>query len=185
MLKLGHILRQTRNTWEIFKCDALEGWRGSVGPIVWEMNKSYKESGGEEHPTYSKGKKANWIGHILRRNRLLKHVIEAKIERTGRRRRRRKQLLGDLKKLRRYWSLKKGSTSSFWMRQSLWKRLWTCLKTDYPKARRRERRKKVRNKEWRNDWIKWMNGWMTEWMNKTYNSPLIRSQNLWLVLHVL
>jgi hypothetical protein len=44
-----------------------------------------------------KGRKANWIGHILRRNCLLKHVIEGKlqgrIEMTGRRGRRRKQLL--------------------------------------------------------------------------------------------
>jgi hypothetical protein len=27
-----------------------------------------------------KGRKANWIGHILRRNFLLKHVIEGKLE---------------------------------------------------------------------------------------------------------
>ena len=48
-----------------------------------------------------KRKKANWIGHILRRNCLLKQVIEGKIEGrvevTGRRGRRRKQLLDDLK----------------------------------------------------------------------------------------
>jgi hypothetical protein len=46
-------------------------------------------------------RKANWIGHILRRNCLLKHVIEGKlegrIEVTGRRARRRKQLLCDFK----------------------------------------------------------------------------------------
>jgi hypothetical protein len=48
-------------------------------------------------------KKANWIGHILRRNCLLKHVIEGKIEVTGRRIRRRKQLLDDLKEQRGYW----------------------------------------------------------------------------------
>jgi hypothetical protein len=57
-----------------------------------------------------KRRKANWIGHILRRNCLLKHVIEGKlagrIEMTGRRRRRRKQLLDDLKEKRRYWKLK-------------------------------------------------------------------------------
>jgi hypothetical protein len=44
---------------------------------------------------------ANWIGHILRRNCLLKHVIEGKlkgrIEMTVRKGRRRKQLLHDLK----------------------------------------------------------------------------------------
>jgi hypothetical protein len=53
-----------------------------------------------------KRRKANWIGHILRRNCLLKHVIERKlegrIEMTGRRGRRRKQLLDDLKEKRRY-----------------------------------------------------------------------------------
>jgi hypothetical protein len=46
----------------------------------------------------------------LRRNCLLKHVIEGKlegrIEMTGRRGRRRKQLLDDLKEMRRYWKLK-------------------------------------------------------------------------------
>jgi hypothetical protein len=48
-----------------------------------------------------KRRKANWIGNILRRNCLLKHVIEGKlegrIEMTGRRGRRSKQLLDDLK----------------------------------------------------------------------------------------
>jgi hypothetical protein len=57
-----------------------------------------------------KRRKANWIGHILRRNCLLKHVIEGKLEGrvevTGRRGRRRKQLLDDLKELRSYWQLK-------------------------------------------------------------------------------
>jgi hypothetical protein len=57
-----------------------------------------------------KRRKTNWIGHILRRNCLLKHVIEGKLEGrikiTGRRGRRRKQLLDDLKKKRRYWKLK-------------------------------------------------------------------------------
>jgi hypothetical protein len=57
-----------------------------------------------------KRRKANWIGHILRRNCLLKHVIEGKvegrIEMTGRRGRRRKQLLDDLNGKRRYCKLK-------------------------------------------------------------------------------
>jgi len=46
-------------------------------------------------------RKANWIGHILRRNCLLQRVIEGKIkggiEVTGRRGRRRRKLLDDLK----------------------------------------------------------------------------------------
>jgi hypothetical protein len=57
-----------------------------------------------------KRRKANWIGHILRRNCLLKHVIEGKlegrIEMTGIRGRWCKQLLDDLKEKRRYWKLK-------------------------------------------------------------------------------
>jgi hypothetical protein len=57
-----------------------------------------------------KRRKANWIGHILRRNCLPKHVIEGKlegrIEMTGRRGRRRKQLLDVLKEKRRYCKLK-------------------------------------------------------------------------------
>jgi hypothetical protein len=44
-----------------------------------------------------KQRKANWIGHILRRNYLLKHCIEGKIEESGRRGRRGKQLLDDFK----------------------------------------------------------------------------------------
>ena len=46
-------------------------------------------------------RKANWIGHIIRRNCLLQQVIEGKIKgQTGvtrRRERRRKKLLDDLK----------------------------------------------------------------------------------------
>jgi hypothetical protein len=48
-----------------------------------------------------KRRKTNWIGHILCRKCLLKHVIEGKIERrievTRRRGRRRRQLLDALK----------------------------------------------------------------------------------------
>ena len=55
-------------------------------------------------------RKANWIGHILRRNCLLKQVIEGKIkgqiEMTRRQGRRRKKLLGDIKNRRGYCELK-------------------------------------------------------------------------------
>jgi hypothetical protein len=64
---------------------------------------------GVEYPTYNR-RKANWIGHIVRRNCLLKHVIEGqlegRIEMTRRRGRRCKQLLDDVKEKRRYWTLK-------------------------------------------------------------------------------
>jgi hypothetical protein len=55
-----------------------------------------------------KRRKANWLGHILRRN-CLKHVTQRKIEGTGRRGRRRKQLLDDLMEKRGYWKLKEDS----------------------------------------------------------------------------
>jgi len=55
-------------------------------------------------------RKANWIGHILRRNCLPQQVIEGKIkgriEVTRRRGRRRKKLLDDLKDGRGYCELK-------------------------------------------------------------------------------
>ena len=52
-------------------------------------------------------RKGNWIGHILRSNCLLIHVIGGKMGGKdtvkGRRGRRRKQLLDDLKEKRGYW----------------------------------------------------------------------------------
>jgi len=55
-------------------------------------------------------RKANWIGHILRRNCLLQQFIEGKIEGgievTGRRGRRRRKLLDDPKERRGYFHLK-------------------------------------------------------------------------------
>jgi len=55
-------------------------------------------------------RKANWIGYILRRNCLLQRVIEGKtkdgLEVTGRRGRRLKKLLDDLKERRGYSHLK-------------------------------------------------------------------------------
>jgi hypothetical protein len=55
-------------------------------------------------------RKANWISHILRRNCLLQRVIEGKIqggiEVTGRRGRKRRKLLDDLKERRGYSHLK-------------------------------------------------------------------------------
>ena len=55
-------------------------------------------------------RKANWIGHILRRNCLLQQIIEGKvkgqIEVTKRRGRRRKKLVDDLKDRKGYCQLK-------------------------------------------------------------------------------
>jgi hypothetical protein len=56
--------------------------------------------------TAIKRKKSNWIGHILRRKRLQKHITEGKIEGTRRREKRCKPVLDDLKEITRYRNLK-------------------------------------------------------------------------------
>jgi len=64
--------------------------------------------------------KVKWIGHILQRNCLLKHITESKIEErkkvTGRQGRRHKQLFDDLKEERGYWKLEE---------EALYHTLWT------------------------------------------------------------
>jgi hypothetical protein len=72
-----------------------------------ENKRVLKRFGGERNILHTiQRNRAKWIGHILRRNCLLKHVIEGKIRGTGRRGRRRKQLLKCLKERRKYWKLK-------------------------------------------------------------------------------
>ena len=62
------------------------------------------------HTAKKKKGRLPWIGHCLRRNCLQKHVIEEKIDRrievTGRRGRRSKQLLRDFRETRGRWILK-------------------------------------------------------------------------------
>jgi hypothetical protein len=74
-------------------------------------------------------RKANWIGHILRRSCLLRQVIEENInggiEVTGSRGRRRRKLLDDLKERRGYSYLKEEALD-----RTMWNRLWTCRETD-------------------------------------------------------
>jgi len=102
---------------------------------MWEMNKYYlvKEQRNILHEI--RKRKANWIGHILRRNWLLQRVIEGKIkggiEVRGRRGRRRRKLLDDLKERTGYSHLKGGGSESHYVESPLWRRLWTCRKTDY------------------------------------------------------
>jgi hypothetical protein len=81
-----------------------------LDPSCEELKSIALGQGGEEYPAYIKRSKVNCIGHILHRNWLLKHVIEGKKERrlemTGKRRRRLKYLLDDLKEKTGYWKLK-------------------------------------------------------------------------------
>jgi hypothetical protein len=43
-MKLGHFGKWIRNNWGVLKCGAGEGWRRSVGPIVWVIKKCLIES---------------------------------------------------------------------------------------------------------------------------------------------
>jgi hypothetical protein len=67
----------------------------------------------EERNTLQTERKANWIGHILCRNCLIKHVIEGEIQPrivvTRRRGRRRRQLLDDFKEKKEYWKLREAA----------------------------------------------------------------------------
>jgi hypothetical protein len=71
-------------------------------------------------------RKAKCIGHVLRRNCLLKHVIEGKlrgkIEMRDRGGRRHKQLLDDLKGKKRYWKLKEKALDRIVWRTGLGRR---------------------------------------------------------------
>jgi hypothetical protein len=82
---------------------------GSTGPITSDT-KYYRVKEDRNILHAIKRWKANWIGHTLRRNCFLKRVIEGKIEGrievTGRRGRRRRQLLDDVKEMGRYRKLK-------------------------------------------------------------------------------
>jgi len=73
-------------------------------------NEVFQRDKEERNTLQIKRRKANWIGHIFRRDYLLKHVIEGKIqgriELTEIRGRRRKQLMDYLKVKSGYWKLK-------------------------------------------------------------------------------
>jgi hypothetical protein len=72
--------------------------------------------GGEEYLHTIRRRKANWIGHIMRRNSLLKHTVERKVKLgmqvMGRQGRRRIHLLDHIKKTRGYWELKEEALDS-------------------------------------------------------------------------
>ena len=84
-------------------------WSGKV------TNEQVLERIGEKR---SLRRKANWIGHILRRNCLLHYVIEGQMTEVKGGGRRRTQLLNDLRNRRRYWELKEEAEDrKRWIRQ--------------------------------------------------------------------
>ena len=112
------------------KCGAGEGWIDRVRNE--EVLLTVNQQRNILHAI--KKRKANWIGHILRTNCLIRQVIEGKIkgemEVTRRRGRRRKKLLDDLREGRGYWSSEGGSFKSPYVGESFWRRHWTCHYTD-------------------------------------------------------
>jgi len=89
--------------------------------MVWKM-KYYKEARRKKNNVRTvTWRRADWIGHILRKNCLLRHVIEGKIEGTGRRGRRRKQLLVGIEELRGCWKLKEKTLDCLLWRACFWR----------------------------------------------------------------
>ena len=82
--------------YEVLKCGA-GWWRRTSGglTVINEVSNGAKEERNILHSI--KLQKAKWIGHILHRNCLLKHIIGWKTGGTKRQARRRKQLLGACK----------------------------------------------------------------------------------------
>jgi hypothetical protein len=80
-------------------------------------------------------RKGNRVRHSLHRNCFQKHVVEVKIEGrmevTGGRGRRRKQLLDDLKEKRRFWKLKEEALGRTLWRIRFGRGYGPVVKTDY------------------------------------------------------
>ena len=105
-------------TWKLWEVDqkylgSFEMWYWSwVEKISWTdhlRNEVLHKVKKERYIIHTIKRRAYWIGRVLHRNCLLKYVVEekleARIEAMGRRGRRRKQLLYDLKQRRGYLKL--------------------------------------------------------------------------------
>ena len=103
---------RTADTGREFQWKSFEMWCWRrMDKIMWEMKKYYLKPNEQRNILHEiRKRKANWIGHILRRNCLLKQVIERKtkgeMEVRRRRGRRRRKLLDDLKDRMGYTHLK-------------------------------------------------------------------------------
>jgi hypothetical protein len=63
VLKGGYFGKQIKNTFEVVKCGAGEGLGRSVGMIVCELKKTYKESRGRDI-SYKQCKKGRLTGFV-------------------------------------------------------------------------------------------------------------------------
>jgi hypothetical protein len=73
-----------------------------------------------------KRRKANWIGHMLRRNCLLKQVMKGKREGTGRQGRRCKKLVEGLREKEKILKFESSKIELLSLEKLLWRRLRTC-----------------------------------------------------------
>jgi len=85
-------------------------WKRSFEQIMWEKKKCYRTKEERNILKIIQRMKGNLIGHMLRSNCLLKHVIEGQIDgrikMMGRRGRKHKLLLDEIKGKKGYWKLK-------------------------------------------------------------------------------
>ena len=102
VLKLGHF-GKIRYTWAASKCGAGKELGRVLDRLCEKSKRATQSQGGEEHLKYYKRRKGNGIDRYF----LLKHFVERKVEGTGKRGRRRKQLLNNLMETKRYWKCKK------------------------------------------------------------------------------
>jgi hypothetical protein len=59
--------------WKVLKCGAVEEGRRSVVQIVWKMGEALHRVKKKRNILHTiKRRKAQWIGHVLRKNTLLK-----------------------------------------------------------------------------------------------------------------
>jgi len=65
-------------TIEVLKCGSDEEWKDQLERPCEKQRRITKSEGGNECPTQNKTIKADWIGHNLRGNYLIKRVTEGK-----------------------------------------------------------------------------------------------------------
>ena len=105
----GHFGKKIRNTWKFCSVVLENDGKHQLDRSCEKWRSITKSKGGKNLQAINR-RKVNWIGYIFRMTCFLNHVteekIEGRIEVTGRRWIRRKQLLDYLKWARGYWKLK-------------------------------------------------------------------------------
>ena len=101
VLKPGHFGKNMRNAWKVLKRSFLRIIEkiSLIDRVRYEETPQASTKERNILQTINRGK-VNWTCHMLRRNCLLKHVIEGNVAVTGRRERRPEQPLDDLKEKR-------------------------------------------------------------------------------------